>query len=300
MNLRQLECACAIWRNGSVSGAAREMGISQQALSKALKSLEDELGLRLFLRSASGMIPTPQTILILEDAQNILFEINLLKSAAEHQRPQGSPKIVVGMVPGLLGGSGAPIVIDDLLDYAQGIFRNTVEIREAPTPLLSHQVQMGATELAFVCDAPPARCNGEIILSSPMKAVVSDSSPLRERDTVHWSDLRDMNIVYASNSRHVLSRIREQCLRSNFEPRFIPPVAQFDGNLGLAHANDTVFLCHDEQRVAASKSQSVRVLHFPQEEQVHFNLYLIWNENYTLTEPCFKLRDYVKEILNQD
>lgn len=48
----------AVYRFRNLRNAAREIGISQPALSKSLRTLEQELDVMLFLRSKTGMVPT--------------------------------------------------------------------------------------------------------------------------------------------------------------------------------------------------------------------------------------------------
>src|SRR3974390_2644172 len=49
----------AVYRERRVSAAAASLGLSQPAVSNALKRLRELLGQDLFVRSARGMIPTP-------------------------------------------------------------------------------------------------------------------------------------------------------------------------------------------------------------------------------------------------
>lgn len=53
LDLHTLAYLCAVERNRTFSGAAREIGISQPALSKAMERLESSLGVSLFERSKS-------------------------------------------------------------------------------------------------------------------------------------------------------------------------------------------------------------------------------------------------------
>jgi DNA-binding transcriptional LysR family regulator len=54
MELRHLEVVHAVLRAGSVSAAARELLLTQPAVSRSLQQCEQELGLRLFERVAGG------------------------------------------------------------------------------------------------------------------------------------------------------------------------------------------------------------------------------------------------------
>jgi DNA-binding transcriptional LysR family regulator len=54
MDLRHLRYIVAAARNGSFSAAANEFNVGQPIVSKRIKEVEDELGVRLFERSTAG------------------------------------------------------------------------------------------------------------------------------------------------------------------------------------------------------------------------------------------------------
>ena len=54
MKLHNLRDFIAVARTGGVRAAARELGLSQPALSKSIRQLEQELGMPLFDRTARG------------------------------------------------------------------------------------------------------------------------------------------------------------------------------------------------------------------------------------------------------
>ena len=54
--LRALEAAA---RHGSYSAAARELGVTQGAVSQQIRSLETRFGTRIFTRRGNRMVPTP-------------------------------------------------------------------------------------------------------------------------------------------------------------------------------------------------------------------------------------------------
>lgn len=72
MNIDQLPYMLAIAAAGNLSAAARQVGVTQQALSKYLAEQEAQAGLELFFRSKRRYLPTPAGRLYLEAAQRIL------------------------------------------------------------------------------------------------------------------------------------------------------------------------------------------------------------------------------------
>lgn len=58
MRLQQLQALILVVDTGSLSEAARLLGLTQSALSKSIKSLELELGVPLFERTSAGLTAT--------------------------------------------------------------------------------------------------------------------------------------------------------------------------------------------------------------------------------------------------
>ena len=79
MNLRQIEIFRAIRSTGSISAAARQLSISQPALSKALKHAEAQLTFKLFDRVKQRLIPT-------FEAEALFAAGNYLGAIAEFQQ----------------------------------------------------------------------------------------------------------------------------------------------------------------------------------------------------------------------
>jgi len=60
MNLRNLKYFCAAYEAGSMVAAAAQCHVTQPVISSAVAQLEEELGVRLFVRQARGLSPTAQ------------------------------------------------------------------------------------------------------------------------------------------------------------------------------------------------------------------------------------------------
>ena len=55
MNPKQLHCFITAAQEGSFSKAAKKLYLSQQALSKTIDKLEEELDVPLFIRGVAGL-----------------------------------------------------------------------------------------------------------------------------------------------------------------------------------------------------------------------------------------------------
>ncbi len=89
MTLEQFEYIIAVYQEGTISAAAQKLNISHPSISRAISSLEAELGINIFLRSRNGSEVTEQGQIVLECAKKILDEVEHLRSLArEDSKPR--------------------------------------------------------------------------------------------------------------------------------------------------------------------------------------------------------------------
>ena len=125
MNITELRYLVAIKKWGSVSAAAKQLYAAQPNVSKALKNLEEEYGLRIFERSSTGMIPTEQGRRFIEQAARVLEEVDRLTEDAHHARERCAELRV--MIPHATYASYAAV---DFLKEAAGADLLRIHIRE--------------------------------------------------------------------------------------------------------------------------------------------------------------------------
>ncbi|WP_079524312.1 LysR family transcriptional regulator [Solibacillus isronensis] len=80
MTLQQLKYVIEVARSQSINKAAQRLFISQPSLSNALKELEEELGITIFLRSNKGIIITSEGSEFLGYARQVVEQAELLES----------------------------------------------------------------------------------------------------------------------------------------------------------------------------------------------------------------------------
>ena len=79
MTLQQLQQIITIADSGSMNEAAKKMFISQPSLSAAVKELEKEIGISIFVRSNRGIVITPEGEEFLGYARQIFEQYQLLE-----------------------------------------------------------------------------------------------------------------------------------------------------------------------------------------------------------------------------
>jgi DNA-binding transcriptional LysR family regulator len=116
---RHLENFLALCETRNMRVAAERKGITQPALTKSLKILEDEVGTQLFLRTAKGMEPTPAGELFYRHVRSIdqaarFAELDIRQSI---DRTEGRLRIGVG--PGLAVSSFPKVLVKFQKDFPE-------------------------------------------------------------------------------------------------------------------------------------------------------------------------------------
>ena len=87
MTLQQLKYIIKIVECRSITAAARNIYISQPALSNSVKELEAELGIEIFSRGTKGISLTPDGAEFLSYARQVVEQADLLEQRYTHKKP---------------------------------------------------------------------------------------------------------------------------------------------------------------------------------------------------------------------
>jgi DNA-binding transcriptional LysR family regulator len=95
MDWDDLRVVLAVFREGSLSGAARRLGVTHSTVFRRLGTIEKQIGARLFERFRDGYVPTPAGETAAESASRFEDEVLTLerKLSGQDLRPSGTVRI---------------------------------------------------------------------------------------------------------------------------------------------------------------------------------------------------------------
>jgi LysR family transcriptional regulator, regulator of abg operon len=99
MKLNSLRALVSAIDDGSIRGAAKRLGLSQPALTKAIKELEVELGAALLVRTSTGVQPSAQGQLLYEHACRVIRELESAVGQINQMSGRMQGQLSVGAVP---------------------------------------------------------------------------------------------------------------------------------------------------------------------------------------------------------
>lgn len=192
MNARQIEIFCAIMRDGTLTAAAEAFGVSQPAMSKALRQFEEQIGYRLFELRGKRLVPTPEAALLHTQADRFVREFEVLRHHSDRIRFKKFGLLRVGAtIPTTLG------VLPDAVAAFRTHYPNVVlEIHTAVAKDIAEQVGLGEIEMGLTMslfERPKLRC--EVLGESEIMVAAKEGSLLARREEVTPIELQDQTII---------------------------------------------------------------------------------------------------------
>lgn len=146
LSLRLLEIFDAVMRRRTTVDAAADLGISQPAVSNAIKALEKQLGLVLFERTRRQLLPTEEARRLLREIEPLFGMLQNVKEEVRDLRHARSGRLRMISTPPL-GHTVVPHALKRFLKERPKV-RVNYDIRRLETVIQS--VETGAAEIGFV------------------------------------------------------------------------------------------------------------------------------------------------------
>lgn len=193
MELRTLKYFLTVIQEGSISNAAKALGVTQPTLSRQLAALEDELGKQLYNRTHKGIVLTEQGVILQRYAQSIVALAD--KAEAEISLPaqtiSGTVHVAMGEAPGLACIGQAMATVQ--ADYP-GI---SFEVTSGNQADLIDGLVSGRFDVLAECDVQPHADMNVLPLpdEDSWGLLVRAESPLASLDAIDRAQLKGQRLI---------------------------------------------------------------------------------------------------------
>ncbi|MGF1630247.1 MAG: LysR family transcriptional regulator [Kiloniellaceae bacterium] len=146
LSLRQVRYFIAVAENGSVTGAAQQLSVSQSTVTEAIKGLESELGVALLERQARGVALSYKGQQFLRHAHRILAEVSDAQRALRSREAPLAGTLQIGVTTLVAG-----YCLSDLLARFRREFPAVqVSVVEDTRDYLEHLLLNGEIDVAVI------------------------------------------------------------------------------------------------------------------------------------------------------
>ena len=207
--MRQLRGFQAVARQGSFSGAARSLALTQPALSAAVRELEEQLGAQLLERSTHHVALTAAGAALLPQVEWLLNSFALGVDDMRRTLAAQGARLRVGALPSAMH-LAAPAVAEWHRQHPEV----TLDMCDLLNEELAAAVLTGALDIGLGVDLGlPAGVTALPVGSDEMVAVLPASHRLADRGELRWRELKGERLALLSRGSTyelALSTLRQQ------------------------------------------------------------------------------------------
>lgn len=198
----------AVAKSEHVTNAAKELSIAQPALTRALHSFEQELGVRLFVREGRNIRLSPEGAYLRERCAGALEDLEGAENALRAFSAAEQATISVCM------RSASVLVVDAIAEYSAShpdvAFKVTQEDRPdfADLIIASEPWEKSSPDMGFV---------ERIGIALPLCTSIAQSS----EHPIELASLRDESFILLAGSRGLRPQCDRLCKARNFQPHIV-------------------------------------------------------------------------------
>jgi DNA-binding transcriptional LysR family regulator len=188
MDARRLSYFACILEEGSITAAANRLRLSQPALTKAIKMLEQELGVILLDRSITGISPTTYGEALYGHAKAVLSELQRAQEEIATLRGIAGERFRIGTLPTLTGSVVAKAVIEVRRRFPD----LQIRVQENFSAVLLRALRRRELDLALLYSGnveDDHNFESQIIFRDRLKVVAGRNHPLGKQAVVTVADL---------------------------------------------------------------------------------------------------------------
>lgn len=225
---RSFDHLLTIAEEGSLRAAAQRLGVTQPALTKAVRRLEQDLGVQLFTRTARGVSPTEAGTAILRHARRMRASLAEAEREIEALRSGFAGEVRVGAGPAWQ----QRILPEALARFRAARPQARIVVQAGMDDVLKAELRAGRLDLVLAALPRAGELEPDLHhrpLSDDDYAVIAGvDHPLRRRGPLELADLLDQPWILPGPGTHMV-----QALAALFRARGLPeprPVIETDAH----------------------------------------------------------------------
>lgn len=292
METRILRYFLAVAKQGTISGAARELHISQPTLSRQIQQLEAQLGAPLFIRERRRMDLTKAGRAYETKVRRILNELNQANQmVATINNDDLSGTIRIGCVESEV----TKVLIPQLVAFHHRYPHVRYHFYDADGEDIKAHLDQGLLELGIV-STPISTAKYHTIpipINDRWGLLVRPDSPLAKQRAVTATDLRQLPLIIPHRSL-IYDELNDWLIPHGGQLQVVAESNLLTNACYLAAAGVGNIVCIE----GAPRPSSVELQFIPFYPERRQKQFLIWRKGTVLTEPTQKLIERIRNSIS--
>lgn len=279
IGIKDMRAFFAIVEEGNISHAAQRLGIAQPALSRQMKHLEENMGVKLFERGSRRIRLTEAGQLLYGRVESILGMVD--GTVREIKEIGNGSKGVIRI--GTITTSGAMILPDLIAEFRKAYPDVTFEIWEAEGARIIELLDSRLIEIAITrTQVDNLTYELRVLPNEPLVMVMNSENICgADDDTIKLEELKDQPLIIPLRWK---SNFIAACQKLNFEPNIICVSDSIVQDLLMVKNNLGVAMIPFSGKRLLSDGDLIykRIV----EPEVTTHTVLAWRKNQTLSTAC--------------
>lgn len=229
MDIAELKCFRKVCQTKNLTRAAKELFITQQALSRTINNLEKQLGMKLFYRNSRGVTPTNFGEYIYQKAEKLIQEYDAFQADITSRVEAEKKKLSIGFSPGTLRILG----IKDVLELAKNHLGINLDVYEYADKICEANVLDDTLDMAVTVN-PRNKENFFYypLMKHSLVAVANKANPISNKKSLTFADLKDEKLILIDDTFRM-----PQVVLKHFQDEGITPniYSKLSHDLNLAY-----------------------------------------------------------------
>ncbi|MCO7513812.1 LysR substrate-binding domain-containing protein [Pseudomonas guariconensis] len=202
MKLHQLQALIAVADHGGIRSAARALALSQAAITRALRELEQEQGLALLARHAGGARLTTAGLTLLPHARQIASQLEKAQRDLASLRGETPSRLCVGITPWF----GQTLLGAALQAFRQAMPAVQLELYEGLQAVSLSLLRSGQMQFALgpAGGLPAQEFSHQVLAHYPMQVLARIGHPLQEARSLGQLLEHDWVMNFTQTGQHSL------------------------------------------------------------------------------------------------
>lgn len=196
---RLLHYFLTVARERNITNAAKVLHITQPTLSRQMTLLEEQLGVKLFVRDSRPLALTDEGFLLRRRAEEILELVEKTEAevSAQEEQVEGSVSIGCGEL------ASTKLLMEMVAGFSEQFPRVTFDVYTANADRIKHRMDNGLTDVGLLLE--PVEMERYEFIRMPVRerwvAMMPSGVPLARRKYVTARDLDDIPVIMPSRQK---------------------------------------------------------------------------------------------------
>ena len=276
MEIRTLRYFMAVAREENMTRAAEQLHVSQPTLSKALRSLEEELGKKLFTRHSFSIKLTEEGVLLRNRAEDLVGMADKIE-----QEFLSLDEVTGGdLYFGLAETDQIRYLAREIRRFKERYPELRYHITSGDTEQVTEKLDKGLLDFAVICETPDERKYRHVLFpeSDYFGVVLPKDSPLAKKEAITAKDLAGLPLFCSEQSweNDIRPWAKEQFGQFRMEGSFR---LAYNGSLFVREGLGLLLTLNDLVDTSPESGMVFR----PLSPRLEMKMYLIWKKHQNFT-----------------